>query len=349
MAENSPQDRPILNQGDSMSKSVRAVIDVNGKVHLLEDVRLPDWRRAVVTILDEAPSLMELPTISPTVSPEIRHEDQGSAQWTRFYRLISPLGEGGMGETFLAMDIETEKLVCIKQLHPTIDKRSLVQECRALAKLKHDNIVRLVNFEVANNMPYMVTEFVPGNTLAEVLTKSGRVEQSVVVHIARQVFDALAYAHSQDVFHRDLKPGNIILTGPATKLVAKIVDFGLAIVDRRDQFDIRTGVGRIAGTPSYMAPEQLRGAELTGACDVYATGQIMWEMLSGKRAFAINAVIAAREKATGFAGLEVPAELGVASAIVEVIRDCTKLKPEKRPSARLVLSRLLAIQAQMPI
>jgi hypothetical protein len=131
-----------------MVRTVKAVIDPQGNVRLLEALTLPEARQALVTILDEAPPL---PTTGPGPAPESRPAD-----WRAHYHPIRRIGQGGMGETYLAVEILTGKAVCVKSLLPTIDQRSLLQECRALAKLHHPAIVRLLNFDTQRDSPYLI-------------------------------------------------------------------------------------------------------------------------------------------------------------------------------------------------
>src|SRR3954451_11780706 len=130
-----------------MIRTVKAVIDATGNVRLLEKVELEGQRQALVTILEESP---DQKTTVPDVSP-----GQHISEWRTLYQPIRLIGRGGMGETYLAMDQRKQELVCVKSLHPMIDARALLQECRALAKLSHPNIVRLINFDTQSAAPYL--------------------------------------------------------------------------------------------------------------------------------------------------------------------------------------------------
>src|SRR2546422_5942922 len=139
-----------------------------------------------------------------------------------------------MGRTLKVQDRNTGRVLCLKEIKPEIDKRNLVQECRALARLTHPRLVRLLNFDSDAENPYLIMEYVDGVTLADYLHDHGRLPERSVIRLAEQLFEAIAYAHSQELIHRDLKPGNIMLKTPAEDLAPVILDLRLAIVDRRD-------------------------------------------------------------------------------------------------------------------
>jgi serine/threonine protein kinase len=325
-----------------MLRSVEAIIDEAGNVRLLDDVQLEGPRRAIVTILDEPP-------ITVTIHPS-RPEDsfQTVAHWGTSYDSLRLLGRGGMGETFLARDKQSGSLVCVKQLLPEVDPRSLLQECRALARLTHPNIVRLLHFDTLSAFPFLVLEYVEGPTLSTYMRHHRIIAEPVVVRLAIGIFEAIAYAHESEILHCDLKPGNILLSAsPGEEPQPKVLDFGLAVVDRRDDRDADTAEGRFAGTPSYMSPEQVRGERLGGSCDVYSAGQILWEMLTGQPAFSAQngrwATIMF-EKATQSSGLIISEPLlGVSKALSKLIEQCTHPDPERRPTAYQALDALRSI------
>jgi serine/threonine protein kinase len=203
---------------NSMLKTVEAIIDEDGNVRLLETVQLAEARRALVTILEE-------PAFSRTTTVHTSEPEPNITDWNAQYNPIKTIGRGGMGETFLAEDRHTGKIVCVKTLISNVDTRSLQQECRALAKLNHPSIVRLLNFETGSRTPYLVMEFVKGPTLADFMKRNGVIIEPVATGLALRLFEALAYAHQEEVIHCDLKPNNIILIREGLELVPKILDF----------------------------------------------------------------------------------------------------------------------------
>jgi serine/threonine protein kinase len=285
-----------------------------------------------VTILEDEPGM------AAPVNPGAVTEIDG---WRRHYYPIRVIGRGGMGEAHLAIDHATGKVVCVKVLLPTVNTSALLQECRALAKLDHPHIVRLVNFDTAGAAPYLVLDFVEGVNLADYLRHQGALTEPVAVAIGAALFDALAYAHEREVLHCDLKPGNVLLEHNGAELLPRVVDFGLAVVDRRDDQGVITAQGRCAGTLVYMAPEQFDGAQLSGACDVYAVGQILWECLTGRAAFSGPLSVVAAAKAAQTEGLQVQSALWwVSSSLERLIAACTQRDPGRRPTARQALETL---------
>jgi serine/threonine protein kinase len=328
--------------GEPRYQTIDAVVEEDGTVRLLAPVRLTGARRAIVTILDE-------PADAQPGSNAARAAAPAPSDWTSRYQLVHALGRGGMGETFLARDNQTGRAVCIKTLLPSVDARALSQECRALARLNHDGIVRLLDFDLDSASRYFVMEYVPGSNLARYLGRHRVVGEPLAVRLGRQLFEALAYAHREEIIHCDLKPSNVVLALSGSEIVAKILDFGLAVVDRLDDQGAVTAVGRIAGTPSYMAPEQVQGEILSGTCDVYAAGQIMWEMLMGRPAFATGGrspVSVMHEKVCMPGGLEIrDAPLDVSEAVSTLIRQCTHPVPARRPTAAECAERLAALDS----
>jgi serine/threonine protein kinase len=259
------------------------------------------------------------------------------------YLILKRVGAGAMGETFKALDRATDSIVCVKRLH-TLQPglaRALRQEAAALLRLQHAHVVRLLDLDLDADSPLLVMEYVAGQTLGALARRLGSaLPEALAVHLATRICEALVWAAGREVIHCDLKPDNVLLELAGGTLSPKILDFGLAIVGRYDADGVTTGVGRVAGTPWYMAPEQLEGALLTPACDVYALGVILHELLSGRCAFAgctdWGAVHAAKKRLT--AGLDPPASC--APAVGGAIRASTRADPALRPSASELLEAL---------
>jgi serine/threonine-protein kinase len=231
-------------------------------------------------------------------------------------------------------------MVCIKRLHPSIPTNTLLQECRSLARLDHPNIVRVLDFGVQHEEPFLVTEFIDGPTLADHLSLNPQPPVSFTLALARALFSAVDYAHQRQIIHRDLKPGNVLLEpgslGPndARENTPKLVDFGLAIVDLFDAEGNPTASGQPAGTPAYMPPEQFEGARLSDKCDVYAIGVILWEMIVGRRAFPSRSWYdVAGQKRAGPLILRAEGPVEVPTALRNLISECTNPTVENRPSA----------------
>ena len=216
------------------------------------------------------------------------------------YTIVAPLGTGGMGEVYRARDTKLGRDVAIKILpsHFTNDperRARFAREARTLATLNHPHIGAIYGLEESDGLSALVLELVEGQTLAERLER-GPLKIADALAIARQIADALDAAHEKGVVHRDLKPANVVLqgsSGGAGDVRAKVLDFGLAklvAVDLADSpalsgsFD-GTADGRILGTPAYMSPEQARGQAVDKRTDIWAFGCVLFEMLTGQRAF----------------------------------------------------------------
>ena len=213
------------------------------------------------------------------------------------YEILSPLGAGGMGEVYRARDTRLDRDVAIKVLSghfvstPSLKER-FDREARTISQLSHPNICRLYDVGSQDGSDYLVMECLEGETLADRLVR-GPLPIEEVLRYGAQIADALDKAHQQGVIHRDLKPGNIMLT----KSGAKVLDFGLAKQAQANNASASvltamtagkplTVEGTIVGTYQYMAPEQIEGSEADTRSDIFALGCVLYEMATGKRAFA---------------------------------------------------------------
>ena len=193
------------------------------------------------------------------------------------YRIEAPIGAGGMGAVYRARDTRLDRTVAIKTVEGRFSER-FEREAKTIASLNHPHICTL--FDVGEN--YLVMEYIEGATL------KGPLPLADVIKYGAQIAEALDAAHRKGITHRDLKPGNILIT----KAGAKVIDFGLAKaapVARTDN-DLTltkalTGEGTILGTVPYMSPEQLQGQEADARSDIFALGCVLYEMVTGKRAF----------------------------------------------------------------
>jgi serine/threonine protein kinase len=186
------------------------------------------------------------------------------------YKIEAPIGAGGMGEVYRAIDTRLGRPVEIKTLYQNFSNR-FGREARAISALNHPNVCTL--YDIGPN--YLVMELLQGETLTARL-KKGALPTSLVVRYGIEIADALAAAHAKGIVHRDLKPGNIMVT----KSGAKVLDFGLAKTQRDETL---TASRAIMGTPAYMAPEQSEGKESDERTDIYALGLVLREMATGQR------------------------------------------------------------------
>lgn len=203
------------------------------------------------------------------------------------YEVLGPLGAGGMGEVYRARDRRLGREVAVKVLHPAIraDPERLTRfetEARITGSLDHPNILAIHDVGTHAGEPYLVSELLEGQTLAERLDGSPLPVRKAVDY-ARQIASGLAAAHDKGVVHRDLKPGNVVICRDGR---VKILDFGLArLVQDEAEPDQAATAGRVLGTLGYMAPEQVRAQPADARSDIFSFGVVLYEMLSGGRAF----------------------------------------------------------------
>ena len=258
------------------------------------------------------------------------------------HRIVGLLGSGGMGEVYRAHDTKLGRDVAIKTLPRVFgadpDRRSRFErEARLLAALNHPHIGAIYGFEDIDGTPALVLELVDGDTLAERIAKEP-IPMAEALTIARQIAEALAAAHSQGIVHRDLKPANIKITAGG---VVKVLDFGLAKAvgpagvgpHERDgaaspTVTIRTHEGIILGTAAYMSPEQARGKAVDKRTDIWAFGCVLFEMLTGRFAFAratiSDTIVAILEREPEWGSLDVPAGLR------RLLQRCLEKDPNRR-------------------
>jgi eukaryotic-like serine/threonine-protein kinase len=261
------------------------------------------------------------------------------------YEVVSLLGAGGMGEVYRARDSRLGRDVAIKVLPPDLARdetrrRRFLQEARAASALNHPGIVSIHALESAEGVDFIVMEYVPGRTL-DAFIRSG-LPLGEALRIAVRVADAVAAAHAAGIVHRDLKPANVMVTPEGG---VKVLDFGLAKLVGPEEVSGEDGTtlseverpstlsrtGTIAGTPGYMSPEQATGGRVDARSDVFAFGALLYEMATGRRAFAgatreetLRAVVAQEAKPPREVAPGVPADLE------KVILRCLRKEPERR-------------------
>ncbi len=217
------------------------------------------------------------------------------------YRLDKVLGAGGMSIVFLAFDVKLQRLLAVKLMHAHLKFESrylqrFQQEGKALSKLDHPNIVKVFEYGLHGNMPYMVMEYIEGTTLATRLKERIQLPIDSTLEMAIQVCGALNHAHRVKVIHRDLKPSNIMIrTDESGKDMVKIVDFGIAKI-ASDTHSMMTGTGEVFGSPVYMSPEQCEGRHTDRRTDLYSLGCVMYESLAGTPPFVGDSPLATMMK-----------------------------------------------------
>jgi eukaryotic-like serine/threonine-protein kinase len=200
------------------------------------------------------------------------------------YELGEEIGRGGMADVYLAHDRLLDRQVAVKVLSPEFasDRTNFERfrrEARAAAGLNHPNIVAVYDWGEEDDTSYIVMEYVPGQTLRDLIQAYGHLSPTEAARIAAEIADALSFAHEHGVVHRDVKPGNVLITPHAQ---VKVTDFGIA---RAETGDPLTKTGSVLGTATYFSPEQAQGLTLDGRSDVYALGVVLYEMVTGTAPF----------------------------------------------------------------
>lgn len=255
------------------------------------------------------------------------------------YRIVELLGRGGMGEVYRADDLTLEQTVALKFI-PQAEAASpaalaaMHSEVRIARQISHPNVCRVYDVGEAEGHPFITMEYIDGENLATLLKRIGRISPDKAADISRQLCAALAAAHDVGILHRDLKPSNVMIDGRGQ---VRITDFGLAgMAEQFRQEQVR------AGTPAYMAPEQLAGREVTVRSDIYALGLILYEIYTGKRTFEARTV-AEISRLHSQSTPTLPSSLvpDLDDAVERVILRCLGRDPKARPtSARAVAAAL---------
>jgi serine/threonine protein kinase len=244
--------------------------------------------------------------------PSVRMAESPSAPVSLgHYRVVAPLGAGGMGEVYLATDTRLSRNVAIKVLPASSQmdaeaQQRMLREARLIATIDHPNVCTIYEIGEDGDQPYIVMQYVQGETLGQRMRR-GRISLAEAVELARQITAALGEAHKHGIVHRDIKPGNIMISSSG---VVKVLDFGLAKSFLRAPDDATELVisrpDVVSGTTPYMSPEQLLGEPLDGRSDLFSLGVVLYEIATGRRPFdrrtvaaTINAILMAEPEPLG--------------------------------------------------
>jgi len=265
------------------------------------------------------------------------------------FRLQQPLGRGGMGQVYLAEQLEVGRPVVVKLLHAqalsgSTGEARFKREAEALAQLNHPNIVQLYAFGRSDDgAPYLAMEYIAGRTLGDIVGERGALPEAEVCEILEQLCEALIEAHRQGVVHRDLKPDNVMISTTHAGRV-KVLDFGIAKLTRSAAKRI-TQHGEILGTPQYMAPEQLSEQGSDERTDIYALGLIGYELLTGEVPFEADTALSLMMKVLNEPivppRLKAP-ERGVSPALDALIARCLEKDAARRFQSAAELRAALA-------
>lgn len=274
------------------------------------------------------------------------------------YEIVEHVGSGGMGEVYRARDTRLQRAVAIKVLRSDLavgpeQRQRFEREARVVSSLNHPNICTLYDVGQSGQVDYLVMEYLEGQTLAQRLV-AGRLDLTTALRYSLQIAGALAAAHSAGIVHRDIKPGNILLTSSDQ---VKVLDFGLAKLAVSDLADasptvtaaFRTEQGAVLGTVAYMSPEQAEGKPVAARSDIFSFGAVLYEMLAGQSPFArdtqmstLAAILRDEPAPVRSIRPHVPVELE------RVLRRCLEKKPENRyPSGAELQAELAAAERKL--
>ncbi len=244
------------------------------------------------------------------------------------YRLEAKLGSGGMSTVYLARDQTLDRPVAVKVMHREMSEQAdqlerFRQEARSVAKLSHPNVVSVIDAGEDGGYPYIVFEYVEGETLKQRIKREGALDPQEAIAYAIEIARGLSMAHARNMVHRDIKPQNILIDAEGR---AKLTDFGIS---RQLEQDGMTATGRVLGTTDYVAPEQAMGHKVDPRTDIYSLGVVLYEMLVGQVPFSADS------------------QVGVAMKHVnEELPDVQRRRPEVSAAVALVVERATAKDPQ---
>ncbi len=249
------------------------------------------------------------------------------------YEIEETLGHGGMAIVYLARDAELERPVALKLLAANLAgdadfRERFVREARLAARLSHPNVVQVYDAGEEGGVPFIVMEYVPGETLAALRGRRGKISPAESAALARQAALGLEHAHGAGLVHRDVKPQNLLLRDGG---LLKITDFGIA---RAAESTRLTQLGTVLGTAAYLAPEQALGEEVGPAADVYSLGAVLYELLTGRPPYAFTSLTELAEKQR--TGAIVPVrdiEPEVPDELEAIVMRCLAREPAFRPAS----------------
>ena len=257
------------------------------------------------------------------------------------YEIVAPLGSGGMGEVYRARDTRLGRDIAVKVLPADFARdpermRRFESEAKTASRLNHPNVVTIHDVGADGDVAFIAMELVDGESLRERISR-GPLPATEAVSIAAQIADGLARAHAAGIVHRDLKPENVMLAAGG---LVKVLDFGLARSERDREteseaptIDVRTATGTVVGTIGYMAPEQARGDRADARSDIFSLGAMLYEMVSGRRAFSGGTAVATLASIVSSEPADLAGLRGTPPALAAIVRRCLEKDPERRFSS----------------
>jgi hypothetical protein len=286
-----------------------------------------------------SPSLgVTVATAPSRTPPPASHRFATGAIIAGRYRLVASLGRGGMGEVYRADDLTLDHPVALKFLaaasgQTASDLALFHNELRTARQVSHKNVCRLYDLGEADGRRFLTMEYVDGEDLASLLRRIGRIPQDKAIELARQLCAGLAAAHERGVLHRDLKPANVMIDGDGN---VRITDFGLAVAAAG------SADAALAGTPQYMAPEQLNGQPASVKSDIYALGLVLFEIFTGRRAYdakTLTDLVQLHKSGVAVTPSSIVRDLD--PAVERIVMRCLDRDPDRRPASALVVAAAL--------
>ncbi|MBN1576349.1 MAG: serine/threonine protein kinase [Chitinispirillaceae bacterium] len=256
------------------------------------------------------------------------------------YKIRKKIGTGGMASVFLANDTLLNREVALKMVHPHLlhhpeTMKRFANEARAIAALSHENIIKIFDFGEARSRPFLVMEYINGITLEALIAREGTIPNIVTIEIALQVLSGLICAHEKGVYHRDIKPGNILVDDRGC---LHITDFGIAYLVNSESVTL---TGSFLGSPHYISPEQVSNKTVSGTTDVFSLGIVLYQCLTGTAPFyadtphgVINAILTVDPPCPGVKNSRILFWLS------DIIESCLIKDSSKRPGSRELFIRL---------
>lgn len=258
------------------------------------------------------------------------------------YEILDEVGQGAMGTVYRARDPLIERTVAIKTV-PIEQLRKegadaearFLREAQSAGRLSHPNIVTIYDVGETDGLAYIAMEYLSGPTLRD-LMDHGRMPLDLALDTARQMAEALAFAHAHGVTHRDVKPSNVVVTGQRGQI--KLTDFGIAHLANSEQ----TQAGQMLGSPRYMSPEQAMGREVDGRSDIFSLGAVLYEMLTGRYAFDGDSLATIVYRVIHDAPVEAASLRPLPAGLAQLLGRMLSKSPQDRPDAHAVAAALHA-------
>jgi Protein kinase domain len=314
-----------------------------------EDTSLRNEVESLVARYSDAKSFMEAPAFEVAARQMARDENKHPTDLAEEfvpgnllagrYRIATLLGRGGMGAVYRADDLDLGQAVALKFLPRAYsqDARRLERfraEVRNARRISHPSVCRVYDIHEADGLQFLTMEYIDGEDLQSLLRRIGHLQQDKALQIARQLCAGLTAAHAKDVLHRDLKPSNIMIDGQGH---ARITDFGLAV-----NFDDVRELRETAGTPAYMAPEQLDGKPATVKSDLYSLGLVLYELYTGNTAIDGGSLAGWKHTFSQLGPVPPSVRVGdIDKSVERIILQCLEQDPNQRPSSALKVAAAL--------